>query len=279
MAQLVLQPDGAAGKDTYIDSEEPTTAHDGVDLRVGLQLKAVNCYRALIHWDISSIPPGSTIQSTSKLDIYLSAVVGSPTARIRRQNTTTWTESATWNKYDGSTVWGSLSGISSSAATDLFTKTGHGLLVGQRVRFTALDGMTGVNTVSNYYVISSGLTANDFKISISEEGTPTDVLTGTSGSAAALDLTGGTCTTPDVPFTFPGAGGAFSITGADMAAFLQDALNSRSGNAEMLIKVDDEATTSNQEIASSDNGTAANRPKLTVDYTLPVGGHRMMFGG
>lgn len=66
------------------------------------------------------------------------------------------------------------SGVTSVAATDLFTKASHGLVAGDRITFRSLTGGTGLSTGVAYWVISSGLTANDFKISATSGGASVD---------------------------------------------------------------------------------------------------------
>lgn len=73
--------------------------------------------------------------------------------------------------------------VTAAAATDLFTRAAHGYDVGQAVRFTGLTGGAGITPGKTYYVIASGLTANDFKVSATLGGATIDVTS---------DLTAGT---------------------------------------------------------------------------------------
>lgn len=61
-------------------------------------------------------------------------------------------------------------GATASAATDLVTKTSHGLIVGDRVYFTALTGGSGLALNTTYYVIAAGLTTNAFAVSLTAGG-------------------------------------------------------------------------------------------------------------
>jgi hypothetical protein len=83
---------------------------------------------------------------------------------------------------------GSLTSVTGVAATDLFTKTAHGLLAGQAVAFSALTGGTGLTAGTIYYVIASGLTANAFKISATSGGAALDFTTDVT--AATLNTVG-----------------------------------------------------------------------------------------
>jgi hypothetical protein len=68
-----------------------------------------------------------------------------------------------------------VTGATISAATNLVTKATHGLAAGDRVTFSLLTGGTGLSTGVTYYVIASGLTANDFKVSTTSGGSEVDV--------------------------------------------------------------------------------------------------------
>jgi hypothetical protein len=60
------------------------------------------------------------------------------------------------------------------AATNLFTKTAHQLSVDSPVAFSALTGGAGLVINTIYYVIASGLTANDFRVSATVAPVPDD---------------------------------------------------------------------------------------------------------
>lgn len=89
--------------------------------------------------------------------------------------------------------------VTGVAATDLFTSAGHGYLVGDRVRFAGLTGGAGLTVGQDYFVIASGLTANDFKVSATKGGSSIDLTT---------DLTAGT-----VARWIPAMIGAHSVSG------------------------------------------------------------------
>jgi hypothetical protein len=61
------------------------------------------------------------------------------------------------------------------ASTDLFTTTGHGLVAGTPVRFSRKEGVGLPTPGVTYFVIASGLTANDFKVSATLGGATIDV--------------------------------------------------------------------------------------------------------
>lgn len=75
-------------------------------------------------------------------------------------------------EFSDSTV---VSGATAAAGTDLVTKTSHGLSAGTRLFFTTLTGGTGLSKNVSYYVISSGLTADAFKVSLTSGGSAVDI--------------------------------------------------------------------------------------------------------
>ncbi len=65
------------------------------------------------------------------------------------------------------------------ASPAVFTKNSHGLVAGDRISFTTTGGLpAGLATATEYYVLSTSLTANTFKVALSPEGT----VVNTSGS-------------------------------------------------------------------------------------------------
>jgi hypothetical protein len=68
-----------------------------------------------------------------------------------------------------------------TATGGVFTAAGHGLSVGDVVVFSSITTTTGITTYTKYYVISSGLTTDEFKVSATSGGS-TVSLTG-DGSA------------------------------------------------------------------------------------------------
>jgi len=88
---------------------------------------------------------------------------------------------------------------------------------------------------------------------------------------------GGDFTTPSVAFTYPAAAGDLIITGAELAAFLQDAIDSRSGIARMMLKLDTENGDRGGEFYSDDYTGSYYllwRPELYVVYEGVAGGAR-----
>lgn len=76
--------------------------------------------------------------------------------------------------------------VTAIAATDLFTSTAHGYTAGTPVRFSSLTGGAGITPGTVYYVIASGLTTNDFKVSATVGGSTIDVTSNlTAGTVTA----------------------------------------------------------------------------------------------
>lgn len=73
--------------------------------------------------------------------------------------------------------------VTATVATNLLTRATHGLTTGDAVMFTTtttLPAPLALNTV--YYVIADGLTANDFKVSTTYNGTEVDLTTTGTGT-------------------------------------------------------------------------------------------------
>lgn len=84
-------------KDTYIEYWDPTAKH-GSDTT--MQVAAVDAYRALVEFDLSSIPSGANIIS-AVLNLYCSSGCSSPSISARRI-TSSWSESTvTWDTQPG----------------------------------------------------------------------------------------------------------------------------------------------------------------------------------
>lgn len=74
-----------------------------------------------------------------------------------------------------------------TAATNLVTLAGHGLLANDPVRFISLVGGAGIGISTTYYVIASGLTADAFKFSATLGGAEFDFTTDiTAGSVVKV---------------------------------------------------------------------------------------------
>jgi len=71
----------------------------------------------------------------------------------------------------------------SSATPAVFTKVGHGLVIGDKISITTTGALfTGLAVNTDYYVIAAGLTADEFKVSAARSG----VAVNTSGSESGV---------------------------------------------------------------------------------------------
>jgi hypothetical protein len=135
MSQLVVDP---ITKATKIFTAAPDTNY-GTDVTLAViytaasYKTAANVGRTLADVDISAIPAGSTIASTSKAELYCGTVLAAVAATLYRITQPAWTElGATWNKYDGTNPWAVAGGdygdphvhFTTPAATGWFTITG-----------------------------------------------------------------------------------------------------------------------------------------------------------
>ncbi len=74
-------------------------------------------------------------------------------------------------------------GTVTAATTDLISRTAHGLVAGDRVRFTTTTTLpAGLSLLTDYYVLASGLTANDFKVSTTNGGSAVDITSTGTGT-------------------------------------------------------------------------------------------------
>lgn len=73
--------------------------------------------------------------------------------------------------------------VTFTAATDLVNYTAHGLVAGDTVKFSGITGPTTPVNSTVYYVISSGLTADSFKIAATAGGTAINIDVDGTGTA------------------------------------------------------------------------------------------------
>jgi hypothetical protein len=130
MSQLILQPDGANGIDTYLSSVGATANFDAeILLRAGtdqFSKSSTAKVRPLMRFDLNSLPAGSVIHSAS-LTLYPANGIlsGGGTFHLYRLTQPAWTESgATWNAYDGTHNWTTAGGDYTTADGDTTTIAG-----------------------------------------------------------------------------------------------------------------------------------------------------------
>ena len=124
MPEQTWQPADAAAIDTYIDEVNPAVNYGG-NAQFRVQWTAIGQnLDILMKWDLSTIPPGSTIEIAT-LYLYLESEVGGaggiPSYGITRilSGNSDWTEAGcTWNTKDGANAWAGGAGCV-VAGTDL----------------------------------------------------------------------------------------------------------------------------------------------------------------
>ncbi len=87
------------------------------------------------------------------------------------------------------------------AAPAVFSKTGHGLAAGDKVTFTTTGALpTGLTAGTTYFVISTGLAADSFRVSATDGGAVVDTTGSQSGTHSMISE----CflTNPNVAGTF-----------------------------------------------------------------------------
>ncbi len=76
----------------------------------------------------------------------------------------------------------------------VFTSANHGLVAGQQVTFSTTGSLySGLTAGTNYYVISSGLTTNSFKVSTSSGGSAVNTTGSQSGTHSFMTNAAWTC--------------------------------------------------------------------------------------
>ena len=178
--------------------------------------------------------------------------------------------------------------VTGVAATDLFTKATHGLVANDKVRFTILVGGTGITVNTTYYVIASGLTANDFRVSATLGGATINFTTdATAGSKyqKTTTMTGntinrGTYITPlNMLFSIGNRAGTIDVQAGDSVFSL--AIPASTGDRLVRVKGQDKLVTieeasvelTRQDIISfSGSSTWAMVPTGTAGYTITLAG-------
>lgn len=173
MTVVVLQPSEATAKDTWLQSDSGTTNY-GVNVALHA-LGSPQIRRSLIQFDLSSIPPGSVINSAI-LTLYKTAASSQQNIHIHRALTdwfegdanagTTTINGSTYNlrNHIGSVAWGAAGGQSgvdfAAVATALTTVT---LAVGAynwTVTADVAAFVAGSATNRGWWVINNGGTTN-----------------------------------------------------------------------------------------------------------------------
>lgn len=87
----------------------------------------------------------------------------------------------------GSGFSGTNATITANAGTDTISRTSHGLSVSDVVTLVGTTPFAGLTADTQYWVIAAGLTANDFRLSLTKAGSAVDI-TGTSFAGTMVVL-------------------------------------------------------------------------------------------
>jgi hypothetical protein len=163
---LNLQPDGTAGIDTYVASNAVTTNNDGLaNLLIGETSGAARIQRALLKFDLSSIPSSATLTSTI-LSLYINQD-SSTTARTFRvyRSKRAWVENqATWQVYATATAWQTAGGFGSddTEQTDIGSASfSDSEATGVFKDFTLTPTTTGALDLGNGWMVKADTETDD----------------------------------------------------------------------------------------------------------------------
>jgi hypothetical protein len=181
MAQLVLQPDAAAGVDTHLVDAGAEINYDlEVFLRAGTDhfgKSGIAFYRPLVRFDVGGLPAGATVD-TATLTLFPAngALPAGATFHLYRVTQTAWTESgATWNKYNGTNSWASPGGdYTTSGGLEVTIPGPSQDLVFSSLKNLVDDAIANRGGFLHLILIGpeTGSTDNYYECKSSDDGTP-----------------------------------------------------------------------------------------------------------
>jgi regulation of enolase protein 1 (concanavalin A-like superfamily)/chromosome segregation ATPase len=120
---VTIQPDGAAGSDSYLDRGNPGTNYGAATTMVFDPRGVLTTRRPILQFSLASIPAGAVIDDAT-LSLYQSAASGnSPVAEVHAVSAA-WDEAqVTWNNRLTGTAWGSVGGDFDPHVIDQLTLT------------------------------------------------------------------------------------------------------------------------------------------------------------
>lgn len=145
-----------------------------------------------VYWDnAGTTPSGQANRSTLELDfdfVEISNFWGVTGMQLGYDGFSNQVDGISIGHISMTGGWSPLA-VTGVAATDLFTSTTHGFTVGQQIVFTDKTAGVGVTVGTTYFVIASGLTANDFRVSTTLGGSTIDLTSDmTAGHVGRSDL-------------------------------------------------------------------------------------------
>ncbi len=149
-----IQPDAAAGKDSYILKSNPNT-NNGTKQSISVGGDIGHIQHGLVQFDLSSIPAGATITS-AKMKLYVYGANGTPLDISIHRVTAPWDEvTANWNNRQTGTAWSIVGGdyrsLAESTIKNIGTTAGW-----QSWDITALAQEWNLESVPNYGLLLRG---------------------------------------------------------------------------------------------------------------------------
>lgn len=163
------QPDGTAGIDVPIRSDTPTTNYNTTTVfNIGEANSAAQVGRALIKFDLSSIPANATINSAT-LSLWTTADLSDNARTFRIYRTLrNWVESqATWNIFSTGNNWGTAGGFnaSDSEQTDIGSRAFTASEANGEKQWTltasAIQEMVAGTFANNGFIVKADTENND----------------------------------------------------------------------------------------------------------------------
>jgi hypothetical protein len=176
--QLVLQPDAAAGIDTYLMDGSNADVNFGNAAVIGIGTsqsgKFTNRVRGVVRFDLSVIPVGASIVNAT-LTLFAAtggSVTGPAQFKAYRLTQAGWTEfGATWNKYNGTNSWGTAGGDYTSDGQDSATiNSGAEDLVFDALAQLAADAVANRNGLLHLLVVGPEAGVNNHLLAHSSDG-------------------------------------------------------------------------------------------------------------
>lgn len=167
--QLVIQSNAGVNDDTYITDRNPSSNYGGaVVMTVGQDqdTEGKNTqdfdYRALMRFDVSSIASYTILSSTMTLTVPSGYFAASQSLTLYRCGQPAWTElGATWNTYDGSSIWTSGAGNPTSPSTTISFTGGTAVFNTTDLVLDAIHNRSGIlNCVLDGNTIGETILAN-----------------------------------------------------------------------------------------------------------------------
>jgi RHS repeat-associated protein len=151
-------------QNTYLDKANPSTSYNGgTSLKFGMNSDGTNPFRTLLQFEVAGVVPSDAHVTSSRLRV-MPRTTATLATRVYRMNRA-WSNSATWNTYNGTTSWTTAGGDTTGGSewqTNDFTSGSSSSFYITKLVAGWVDG-----TIPNYGVLlragtESGTTAVTF---------------------------------------------------------------------------------------------------------------------